>query len=720
MNDQVTSSDETTTEESPLVDQDTDKDAWILELETALLSDCDINVIRKMSSQQSIPNNLRYEFWQVCLGIKGRVKILEDIFDLPEQNLIRNDCRKLVEKLNNSSSEKLSILSDLESIITNFSRLNHCPYTSKNGWIDLLETLIHLNVKRDELFKVFESIELRYITKYYNCSNDDSKESKSMYMQPFHLLRLFLLYHDPELCNYFDTIKLTTEQFASTWFQSLFCFDICNPNVSLNLLDAYFTYSDSFMIFYLSLVMIINLKDDLKMKNDRTEIINILSTIPSSITESDIKDMFFIAEQHFLQKTPLSVKDFQKLLFQVHSQTDIYDDLCHIEDLSTLLCLPISIHELLNSCQNENNLRYFVVDCRPPDQYNNGHLLTAFHLDCSLMLNDPSVFATAVQALLASQKQAIEANAIAGGEHLCFIGSGRDDTDDYIHMVISSFLQKHHKYVSYLYGGFEVLHKTIMEKHLDHLLVDHNSKHCLCCVARKSFRSIQNDHSSSSSDSRFPKDVDHLTSVFFQKFSTAVKPKISEMKEKLVEYVVNPNQKQVIKHVSSENLGKRYKGSKFSLDDSNTDLDEDTSDINAENDLSEINIEEWKKQQNLIGCFECSKINSDNSRIPGYLAVTKTNLYFFKHSKNREGYGQIIVQRPLEMIYQITSKRKCPEIITFKYGHSNNDGNESVLIAKDSLILVEPFEVIRLIKQQVINLLDQNHLNYNQKDSSKK
>lgn len=259
------------------------------------------------------------------------------------------------------------------------------------------------------------------------------------------------------------------------------------------------------------------------------------------------------------------------------------------------------------------------------------------------MLNDPSVFATAVQALLASQKQAIEANAIAGGEHLCFIGSGRDDTDDYIHMVISSFLQKHHKYVSYLYGGFEALHKTIMEKHLDHLLVDHNSKHCLCCVARKSFRSIQNDHSSSSSDSRFPKDVDHLTSVFFQKFSTAVKPKISEMKEKLVEYVVNPNQKQVIKHVSSENLGKRYKGSKFSLDDSNTDLgneclfeiiiisiqylyfiDEDTSDINAENDLSEINIEEWKKQQNLIGCFECSKINSDNSRIPGYVNSWKS------------------------------------------------------------------------------------------------
>ena len=41
----------------------------ILELETALLSDCDINVIRKISNQKSIPNPLRYEYWQV--GVPG-------------------------------------------------------------------------------------------------------------------------------------------------------------------------------------------------------------------------------------------------------------------------------------------------------------------------------------------------------------------------------------------------------------------------------------------------------------------------------------------------------------------------------------------------------------------------------------------------------------------------------------------------------------------------
>lgn len=57
------------------------------------------------------------------------------------------------------------------------------------------------------------------------------------------------------------------------------------------------------------------------------------------------------------------------------------------------------------------------------------------------------------------------------------------------------------------------------------------------------------------------------------------------------------------------------------------------------------------------------------------------------------------------MVIQITSKRKCPEIITFKYGHTTQD-NETVPIAKDSLILAEQFKVIRLIKHQVVNLLD--------------
>ena len=52
-------------------------------------------------------------------------------------------------------------------------------------------------------------------------------------------------------------------------------------------------------------------------------------------------------------------------------------------------------------------MRYFVVDCRPAEQYNAGHLPTAFHLDANLMLQNPAEFATAIQALADTQKQSI-------------------------------------------------------------------------------------------------------------------------------------------------------------------------------------------------------------------------------------------------------------------------------------------------------------------------
>ena len=32
------------------------------------------------------------------------------------------------------------------------------------------------------------------------------------------------------------------------------------------------------------------------------------------------------------------------------------------------------------------NFQFFVVDCRPAELYNAGHLSRAFHLDCGLML----------------------------------------------------------------------------------------------------------------------------------------------------------------------------------------------------------------------------------------------------------------------------------------------------------------------------------------------
>lgn len=71
------------------------------------------------------------------------------------------------------------------------------------------------------------------------------------------------------------------------------------------------------------------------------------------------------------------------------------------------------------------------------------------------MLQEPPAFATAVQGLWQAQRQALAVGSYAGGEHLCFLGSGRQEEDRYTHMVIASFLQKQTQYVSMVTSGYQ-------------------------------------------------------------------------------------------------------------------------------------------------------------------------------------------------------------------------------------------------------------------------
>ena len=37
----------------------------------------------------------------------------------------------------------------------------------------------------------------------------------------FDLARLLLLYHDPQLCNHLDSLKIGFQHFSASWFSSL-------------------------------------------------------------------------------------------------------------------------------------------------------------------------------------------------------------------------------------------------------------------------------------------------------------------------------------------------------------------------------------------------------------------------------------------------------------------------------------------------------------------
>ncbi len=243
--------------------------------------------------------------------------------------------------------------------------------------------------------------------------------------------------------------------------------------------DIYFQQTDPFLVFFLALIMLVNRRDSIiEMRNqDKEAITKFLANMPCELEADDVNDFCALA-QYYSARTPTSFKtDLLKTLFG--TQKDEEEETI----VSQALCLPVSVYELVEtaSMENppENGVKFFLVDCRPHEQYNAGHLSTAFHLDSNLMLQEPLAFQTAVQGLLRSQKSAIEANSNAGGEHLCFMSSGRMEEDQYTHMVVSSFLQKGTHYVSMLTGGYSAIHDYFFES-LD-CLEDHDPGRCPVC-----------------------------------------------------------------------------------------------------------------------------------------------------------------------------------------------------------------------------------------------
>lgn len=242
------------------------------------------------------------------------------------------------------------------------------------------------------------------------------------------------------------------------------------------------------------------------------------------------------------------------------------------------------------------------------------------------MLQEPAKFNNAAQALLISQKQAINAGSLAGGRHLCFLGSGREEEDRYLNMVVAYFLQKKQEYVSIAYGGYEKLHNFLSENNLMIMyMTEHNRRYCLPCSKLDSIRSLSSsdstsklaDRNANSSSSKLPtsssifnfsttitstlnslnrnisvmnkpdnsfkknsntslnsntnsNNTNSETDSLFDKFTSTFKMKSQGIKERIADIILNPTNSGPVKgHVSSSDLGKRYnpKKTNFSIAD---------------------------------------------------------------------------------------------------------------------------------------------------------
>lgn len=228
------------------------------------------------------------------------------------------------------------------------------------------------------------------------------------------------------------------------------------------------------------------------------------------------------------------------------------------------------------------------------------------------MLSNPSEFSTTVQALFVTQSQALATGSVAAGEHLCFIGSGRDVEDQYLHMVVSHFLQRDVRYVSIAKGGYKSLHK-LLENFLNDALKEHCPNTCLECLSDGNGLAASTTSNTNFLDD-LKKEKDQASNLI-NRWSTALKSKSAVMKDKVTRYIKNEGNQEQARHVSSsDKVGKRYRNMSnvFSIGD---DEDEEPIVAKNKNDKSEIvKLGVWLEKPEVTKYFECQHINRQDNQ----------------------------------------------------------------------------------------------------------
>ncbi|XP_037324751.2 TBC1 domain family member 23 isoform X1 [Pungitius pungitius] len=679
--------------------------SWEQDLAEALDSGgSDMEMERGINQDKEHSAQHRAKMWKIALNVSGKGDSLspwDGVLDLPEQTAIHKRSQQLIDQLDVSEEERRDTACDVESVITFYCKSRNICFSPEMSWPHLLKPLLGLQLPRSDLYNCFYAVMNKHIPRDCVASG-----------RPFHLYRLLLQYHEPELCSFLDTKKITPDSYAINWMGSLFS-SHCPPDVTQALWDCYFRQADPFLIFFLMLIILVNAKEAILSQegDSREDIIKMLEESPSLLESEDVEDLFSLA-QYYQTKTPLSLRKMNQNLFGSSLVALKEED----TDLSQALCLPVSVPEILQANQlQQDGVRFFVVDCRPAEQYNAGHLSTAFHLDSDLMLQNPSEFALSVKSLLEAQKNSLESGSVASGEHLCFMGSGREEEDMYMNMVLAHFLQKNKEYVSIAKGGFMALQKHLVDMNIEGL--DSSYLHWIV--------STSGSHSSLSSvDGEIGGAADGKgVKSLVNKMTFALKTKSVNVKEKMISFIENtstPVDRMSFtlpwtdklgpdRHVScSDRVGKAYRGVKpvFSIgDEEEYDTDEIDSSSTSDDDRKEIvNIQTWTNKPDVKHHIPCNEVKETGHMFPSHLLITASHMFCLREIASRNGFAYIQSRQALNSVVKITSKKKHPELITFKFGTNNSAGVE--ISAVERYLIPNAGDATKVIKQQIMKVLD--------------
>jgi len=331
----------------------------------------------------------------------------------------------------------------------------------------------------------------------------------------FRVFRLLLMYHDPLLCKFLDQYDMVPELYASSWFITLHA-----NRVPINMLVKLWDHllldrlEHRLLHIFVSLGLIIK-RRKLLMSEEVVTLPERLSRLAiQSINEAD--ELVEQARKKYRPDTPQSVRT--QLLSIASRPTSITSPEYLL--LESMHCLMVSAEEVVSSSfENDDKMapmsprggnssprgghgsdggfgsvKYFILDCRPEEEYRSGHLACAYHLDPELLFH-PDRLQTAAKALAAMR-----------GCHFCLCSDRAPPSrnDSPCTMLVLFLLQKGFKFISRLDGGYAACHDVIHRRWQRRrrklgnqgqdtgggfeLLVDHDPEKCLECVKLRSSR----------------------------------------------------------------------------------------------------------------------------------------------------------------------------------------------------------------------------------------
>eukprot|EP00808_Paulinella_micropora_P024123 g6238.t1 len=456
----------------------------------------DVFVLRHACKVCGVPPEERGQVWKVLLGCQGGgvdAQTSEDgsalhngegsvtkqvTLDLSNQRVIRADIERTLPHL--PVFQDPHVREEMEQVLTRYCKEHDISY--KQGMNYVLAPLYLAGIPGgvDGIYQAYVYLIQAFLPNTFSDSEFGGLQCL------FSLFRFLVLYHDPELYSFLEQYDMGPELYASSWFITLHA-NRLKPEPLLALWDQLLleAHEDTMLHYFVSLALLISHRK-LILHERMVNLPETLSLI-SIQTVQEVALLVQKAKRTFRALTPNTVRTYLRSI----TSRKISIDSAEYEHLASMNCLEVSAEEIVSQCYTDSSgrtIKYFVLDCRPMEQYNAGHLPCAFHVDPDLLMQ-PEQLSRTVKDLSGMRGCHFVFCAEGGGAH----------THKSSLAIILYLLQKRFKHISTCEGGYEACHALILEKrarlaesggdenvsHGGYELVDHDLQRCFECKKEK-------------------------------------------------------------------------------------------------------------------------------------------------------------------------------------------------------------------------------------------